>query len=1151
MDERRKHHPSFLLMRGGPDEELFPKAKLIPQLVRRESVDGGEPSLLSNVFRRSWESEGQTNLLVTGPGGVGKSVALLTFATEEGFLPRDVPAVYIPLYDLAQYHESKRDCIDAYLRSTFPDDERAAIDRLSHKPWDGAPSLILLLDGHNEVPVEARDDVDKGIRKWAGRGGTQVVATSRISSLTGVGNLWQVELNVLGRDEVRSYLAAGGMAVPDEGSNLWQVLETPLMLKLYLDVEAFRHAMGEPYVSLEEPDSAGHLVWNYLQRELWRVVKLNRGGFPKAEYAAALLLTLPYVCWRMESAHEFIVSANRLEEYVTDASRYWATKEKPNRFVTTERRLRSHLGSIGADELAESQIVILSDETGLLIRNGSGYSLLHQNLRDGLAAIHLKNAMEAPYDSLPSEFGRPMSEYVKDFLADVCDDGALGTLWETNRTTLPADTTVTHNLLRTIHKMKHGELSVLGENGQADDQMVLDWSGMDLTDMSLFPYRRGMSLKLAPKRSAFKGTTLAVDCFVTQGHHGPINSICFLEDGRLVSGSDDGTIRFWDVSTGREIGRPLRQGGMVKAVCSSLRGAIIASSSSDARICLWDASKDNAVTSPFQTYKYGARSICLSPPGLLAIGTDRGTVRLIELATGNRDYVLDEGHRSAVLSLDFSPDGALLASASTDGAVRLWDTSNRRQACEPFGGSWGKVLSVRFSPDGTLLASGYGNGSICLWDASSGNRRRAFIKAQGGAVRSICFSPNGKLLASASTDGSVRLWCISTGEQACALQEGTGKKALSLCFSPDGSALICGFANGSMRIWDVSTSRLLVPPIKGHRGWVNTLCFSPDRSLLACGSGDGAVRLWDTSTGAMAAPPLIHGGRVESACFSPDGMVVASSSSDHTVCLWNVHTGDRVVDPLAHPKGVNSICFSHDGATLACGCADGSVYLRDAITGRVSSSPLIHGGLVESVSFSRDDKMLASGSSDHTVRLWDVRTKPSVLNSLEHEGAVRSVCFSPDGSLLASGTSARVVHLWDVSTGEPTRSYGFWRIRTGSRSICFSPNGDVVAAGSSDGSVRLWSLVEGKPLCAPLAHGGRIRSVCFSPDGSVLASSSSDGTVRIWDVHEHTNTVPTREYFLGVIEPLHGIDLTGLDFSAAIIDDPHGREILRQNGVTV
>jgi WD40 repeat protein len=193
--------------------------------------------------------------------------------------------------------------------------------------------------------------------------------------------------------------------------------------------------------------------------------------------------------------------------------------------------------------------------------------------------------------------------------------------------------------------------------------------------------------------------------------------------------------------------------------------------------------------------------------------------------------------------------------------------------------------------------------------------------------------------------------------------------------------------------------------------------------------------------------------------------------------------------------------------------------------------------------------MLASGSSDHTVCLWNLATGKEVR--LYHEGAIRSVCFSPNGTWLACGASDRAVRLWDVSTMDDMHLSSLWRISTGSRSLSFSPDGTVIAAGSSDGSVRLWGLSAGGPLCKPLAHGGRVRSVCFSPDGSVLASGSSDGTVMLWDVCELTDAEARREYFTGAIEPLHGVDLTGLDFSMAKIDEPHDREVLRQNGAAV
>ena len=141
-------------------------------------------------------------------------------------------------------------------------------------------------------------------------------------------------------------------------------------------------------------------------------------------------------------------------------------------------------------------------------------------------------------------------------------------------------------------------------------------------------------------------------------------------------------------------------------------------------------------------------------------GGEDGVVWLWDASSGGARAEL-KGHSGEIRLCAFSPDGASIVSAGSDG-VRLWDASSGQVRAE-LKGHGREALSCAFSPDGAAIVSGGQDGVVRLWDASSGEER-AELKGHSGEVRSCAFSPDGAAIVSGGADGTVRLWAVMSGE---------------------------------------------------------------------------------------------------------------------------------------------------------------------------------------------------------------------------------------------------------------------------------------------------------------------------------------------------------------------------------------------------
>ncbi|MFX1507206.1 MAG: hypothetical protein ACFFDC_14085 [Promethearchaeota archaeon] len=284
-------------------------------------------------------------------------------------------------------------------------------------------------------------------------------------------------------------------------------------------------------------------------------------------------------------------------------------------------------------------------------------------------------------------------------------------------------------------------------------------------------------------------------------------------------------------------------------------------------------------------------------------------------------------------------------------------------------GHTNEVWSVAIHPDKEILASASSDNLIKLWNISNGQLIRD-LHGHVGSVYSLAFDPEGKILASSSYDTNVLLWNITNGEMLTNYSE---HSAAVWCvdFSPDGKILASGSNDNSIKLWNISNHQL-IHNLTGHNARVRTLAFSPDGHTLASGSYDNSIKLWNVSTGILVKDLINHSDYVVSVDFSPDGENLISGSYDQLINVWDIETGDVSKILVGHTNFVRAVAMSPDGEVIASGSYDGGIKFWDTEKGELIGNLSAHTTTILDLNFDSFGLKLASCSSDRSIKLWNI-----------------------------------------------------------------------------------------------------------------------------------------------------------------------------------
>jgi WD40 repeat protein/serine/threonine protein kinase len=592
-------------------------------------------------------------------------------------------------------------------------------------------------------------------------------------------------------------------------------------------------------------------------------------------------------------------------------------------------------------------------------------------------------------------------------------------------------------------------------------------------------------------------------------HVSPVTALTFSPDNkRVVTGDKNGALRTWDIASGGVLAnRSLnpfdqprgsepfafvkrivfdREGRFAVALCQRSTG-------------LWD----DRSAGPLQWFDENPKvfgdvnflTLALDPKGkLLATGCHRGKnyVRLWDVRTA-RPIEEARFHPERIWGLAFSPDGKSLASACSDGRVRLWDVSGGKLVEYPPGRAMmhhADVECVAFSPDSKRLLSGGRDNAARLWNVADQTPLGGPLYQ--GLVAQVAFNKSGTLAGTASLDNAARLWGLAPGRvpskifaKSFAMASlASGSDAQLPHFSEDGRAILAAddsglLDNGSITAFVLSPGGNLL--LTGHR----RLPPDPRKSMQPAWPEDAAAILWDVNSGKRLGQLTLAGKAVTAVAFCPDGKTALALAESSDLIRWDLATGKVLGGPWKLPGVFQQMEISPDGENvLVLGPPQPPTGAQEGLIWNLSSARIVKSRQFppgRTPRFSPDGRIMAV-KEFFTMSLFRL-PKFDQQSLLTFPAGVVAFAFTPDSKRLVTASMDGRCRFWDPATGKHVSEF---TLPTGYASMmAVSPDSKaLLTCTSGTGVARLWDTATGLPLGPELPLENPGTHVAFNRQGT-------------------------------------------------------------------
>jgi WD40 repeat protein len=470
---------------------------------------------------------------------------------------------------------------------------------------------------------------------------------------------------------------------------------------------------------------------------------------------------------------------------------------------------------------------------------------------------------------------------------------------------------------------------------------------------------RSLTASLAPPGGALVRTL--------GGHSSPVSAVAVTPDGEhVISGSQDGTLKVWDLHSQEETFTLGGHRGSVNAVVVTPDGEYIISGSQDGTLKVWD------------------------------------------LHSQEEKFTLG-GHRGSVNAVAVTRDGIGVISASSDHSLKAWNLRTG-EVLHTFIGHCASVeaVTVVYTNNNNWVISGSYNDTLRVWNLETGQEELTL--GESDMVWSIAATPNGERIICGSQDGTLTIWKVETWEKERTLTAHSDS-VRAIVVTPDGKQVISGSSDGALKIWKVGTWENETT-LNAHNTWILDVAVTPDGKQAISRSGnplfssDYTLKVWKIenygkqfSFDSERYTETEHSTSVEVVAFTPDGKQVISCSKDGTVKFWKVGTWENEATFKGQSKSAEALGNYENNKYFVLEADEVKCFLHST---RKTLPPFL-------LATTADGKRQIWASGDETLKVWNLQTR-KVIASFTGESEIRCCAIAPDDITIVAGEASGLLH---------------------------------------------------------------------------------------------------------------------------------------------